>query len=305
MAQLNQIMASTFDSIYETDNPLHRPLIEILEDMKNPDDDLKRRIKAVRAAKTPELQANLKVRLLPILTPSGTFSKRADSSLIQYNGVICLDLDDTTSPRDIKLMAKASEHTLAVMLSPGGAGLKVFILTDLTNPDRHSDAYHYLGAKLGYKGRIDLKFDPSCSNPSRACFFSVDQAMYINREAKPFHIDLASLPVYTTPSKVTATSPKTTVKSDLLLERPVFPDPLTDQGEIMSAIVDAHTLFENYHSVYPGVRNNNLYVLAFFFRLDGIPEDVATDYLVAYYVDPTGGFTADEIKRTVRSAYSR
>jgi len=54
-----------------------------------------------------------------------------------------------------------------------------------------------------------------------------------------------------------------------------------------------------------GVRNSNLYVLAFFFRLDGIPEDVASDYLVAYYIDPAGDFTADEIKRTVKSAYSR
>ena len=44
---------------------------------------------------------------------------------------------------------------------------------------------------------------------------------------------------------------------------------------------------------------------AFFFRLDGIPEDAATDYLVAYYNDPAGDFTADEIKRTVKSVYSR
>ena len=42
-----------------------------------------------------------------------------------------------------------------------------------------------------------------------------------------------------------------------------------------------------------------------FFRLDGIPQDVATDYLVAYYVDTAVGFSSDEIKRTVQSAYLR
>lgn len=55
----------------------------------------------------------------------------------------------------------------------------------------------------------------------------------------------------------------------------------------------------------PGRRNNTIYTLAIFFRLDGIPEDAAIDYLVAYYVDSTGGLLADEIKRTVKSAYLR
>jgi hypothetical protein len=57
--------------------------------------------------------------------------------------------------------------------------------------------------------------------------------------------------------------------------------------------------------MFEGVRNNNLFILAFFFRLKGIPEDDATDYLVAYYVDPAGGFTAAEIRATVHSAYTR
>ena len=78
---------------------------------------------------------------------------------------------------------------------------------------------------------------------------------------------------------------------------------MTEQKEIQDAIVETHTLFEEYYPMYQGVRNNNLYILAFFFRLEGIPEDVATDYLVAYYVDPVGGFTATEISRTVHSAY--
>ena len=80
---------------------------------------------------------------------------------------------------------------------------------------------------------------------------------------------------------------------------------MTDMEAIRDAIVDTHSLFEEYHAFIPGQRNRSIYLLAFFFRLDGIPEEAATDYLVAYYVDPAGDFTADEIKRTVMSAYTR
>ena len=295
-------MVSTFPSIYETENPTQRPLIEVLEEMKNPGEQLERKITTVRGAKSTAEQDRLKVMLLPVLCPSGTFTKRADSALVQYNGVICLDLDDTVDTVAVIEMAKQFPHTLAAMLSPTGKGVKVFILTDLQDPARHSDLYHFLGDIMGYKSRIDLKFDPSCSNPSRACFFSVDKRMYINRNATPFHVDLDTLPVYTPPAKAPTIS--TTIPEEALYN-PSFPPTLTDMNAIRDAIVDTHSLFEEYHPFIPGQRNSSIYTLAFLFRLDGIPEYTATDYLVAYYNDPAAGFSAEEIKRTVRSAYTR
>lgn len=304
MALLNQIMVSVFQNIYDTENPTHRPLLEVLEEIKNPGDDLRGRIKAVRDASDTAEQDRRKVMLLPVLCPSGTFTKRSDSALIDYNGVICLDLDDTLDPKGMKAMARSYPFSLAAMVSPTGTGVKVFVLTDLKDPERHSDLYHHLGNIMGFKGRLDLKFDPACSNPSRACFFSHDPTIWINKDVEPFHVDLSTLPPYTPPTKATV-SEAGKAKTDIALNSPDFPLPLTDQKRIQKAIVETHTLFEEYHSIYPGVRNNNLFILAFFFRLDGIPEDVASDYLVAYYVDPSGGFTAEEIKRTVHSAYTR
>ena len=55
--------------------------------------------------------------------------------------------------------------------------------------------------------------------------------------------------------------------------------------------------------MYPGVRNNNLLILASFFYNDGIPERVAVDYLIAYYSSIENGFTSDEIRKIVHSAY--
>ncbi len=305
MALINQILVSTFESIYETKNPIHRPLLEVLEEMRNPGEDLKDRIKSIRKAKAPAEQ-NLMKMLLPVICPAGTFSERNDAALLQYSGVVCLDLDDVISPRDLKLLAKTFPYTLAAMVSPTGSGVKVFILTDSTDPSRHSDLYHHLGNVTGFMKRLDLKFDPSCSNPSRACFFSYDRDLWINKDVVPYHVDFATIPVYTPPAKVASTvAPATKTRTELDYDNPVFPAPLTDQNAIRDAIVNTHSLFEDYHAVFHGVRNNNLYILAFFFRLEGIPEDVATDYLVAYYMDPVGGFTAGEIKRTIHSAYIR
>ena len=302
MALLNQIMVSTFQNIYETENPSHRPILEVLEEMKRPGDELKKRIKAVREEGTAAEQDRLKVLLLPVLCPSGTFTKRSDASMLDYNGVICLDLDNTLDPKGMKALAKTFPYALAAMISPTGTGVKVFVLTDLKDPGRHSDLYHHLGDIMGFKKRLDLKFDPSCCNPSRACFFSYDPAMWINQDVVPYHVDLDKLPVYT-PAPKTVTTTKT--RTDIAIDTPDFPAPLSDSDAIRDAIVDTHTLFEEYYPMYQGVRNNNLFILAFFFRLKGIPEDDATDYLVAYYRDPVGGFTVDEIKRTVKSAYTR
>ena len=302
-------MVSCFTNIYETDNPTYRPILEVLADMgyaKKPTDiQLKDKVSLVRRAATPEEQNSLKVKLLPVICPSGVFGRRADTALLDYNGIICLDLDDTLDIKGMKAMAMTYSYTLAVMTSPTGTGVKVFVLTDLKDPSRHSDAYHYLGDLMGFKKRFDLKFDPSCANLSRACFMSYDKDIAVNEKAEPLHIDVATLPAYAPPAKTPASAVTSTLRTDIATDDVDFPSPLSDYDKIRTAIKETHTLFEEYYPMVQGVRNSNLYVLAFFFRLDGIPEDDAIDYLVAYYNAPAGGFTAEEIRRTVKSIYTR
>ena len=306
---LKSIMVSCFNNICETDNPTYRPILEVLADMgytkKPTDTQLKDKVSLVRKATTPAEQDSLKVKLLPVICPSGVFERRADAAIQEYNGIICLDLDNTLDIKGMKAMAMSYPYTLAAMTSPTGTGLKVFVLTDLKDSSRHSDAYHFLGDLMGFKKRFDLKFDPSCSNPSRACFMSYDHNIAVNENAVPLHIDVASLPAYVPPSKTPALAVTPKLRTEIATDDVDFPTPLTDYDKIRTAIKETHTLFEEYYPMVQGVRNSNLYILAFFFRLDGIPEDAATDYLVAYYNDPVGGFTAGEIKRTVKSAYTR
>ena len=306
---LKSIMVSCFNNICETDNPTYRPILEVLADMgyakKPTDTQLKDKVSLVRKATTPAEQDSLKVKLLPVICPSGVFERRADAALLDYNGIICLDLDNTLDIKGMKAMAMNYPYTLAAMTSPTGTGVKVFVLTDLKDSSRHSDAYHYLGDIMGFKKRFDLKFDPSCSNPSRACFMSYDHNIAVNENAVPLHIDVASLPAYVPPAKSPAPAVTPKLRTEIATDDVDFPPPLSDYGKIRTAIKETHTLFEEYYPMVQGVRNSNLYILAFFFRLDGIPEAVATDYLVAYYNDPAGGFTAGEITKTVKSVYKK
>lgn len=134
---LNLTLVSTFDNIFETTTPTHRPILEILSEMRNSGPILKN-IDLVRKAATPGEQAKLKVQLLPVICPSGTFSSRTDTALIDYSGIICLDLDDTLDIPGMKALSKTYPYTLAAMVSPSGTGVKVFVLTDLQDPARRA-----------------------------------------------------------------------------------------------------------------------------------------------------------------------
>lgn len=289
---LNEIRVSGFSNITETKLPYQCLLLDVLDSIKHPSPELKSCISQIRKETDHNKQNELKVKLLPVFCFSGVFSERNDDGLININPIICLDLDDVKNMDAEKERLKSVHYVLSFFTSPTGTGLKVLVLHDLSDPTYHKALYNDLGNAMGFIGRTDLKFDPSCCNLSRACFISVDSKLWLNKDAVPYHFELPTTPV-------TLPSMPTTATKDM-----VFPaTSLTDYIEIKKRMQDSHTLFEAHYSMYPGCRNKNLYILAIFFRYDGIPEDIATDYLVAYYQDDLNGFPAVEIRKTVESAY--
>ena len=289
---LNEIRLSGFSNITETKLPYQCLLYDVLDSIKHPSQELKSCMGQIRREADHNKQNHLKVKLLPVFCFSGTFSERNDTGLISFNPIICLDLDNVNDLNAERERLKKLPYVLSIFTSPTGTGLKVLVFHDLEDPNHHKALYGELGNAMGLNGRTDLKFDLSCSNVSRACFISADPKLWLNKYVEPYH--------FVPPTAPTILPMTSTVSTKDI----VFPaTSLTDYNEIRKKIQDSHTLFESHYSMYPGCRNKNLYILASFFRYDGIPEDIAADYLVAYYQDGLNGFPAAEIRKTVESAY--
>ena len=292
MKKMWNLRVSGFSNITETRLPYQCLLLDVLDSIKHPSPELKSCISQIRNETDHDKQNEFKVKLLPVFCFSGTFSERKDDGLINLNPIICLDLDDVKDLDAEIDRLKKFPYVYSIFTSPTETGLKVLVCHDLTDPTHHKALYNDLGNAMGLIGRTDLKFDLSCSNVSRACFYSADPKLWLNKRPEFYHFLPPTTPI--TPPTIPTTATK-----DI-----VFPAiSLTDYNEIRKKIQDSHTLFEAHYSMYPGCRNKNLYILASFFRYDGIPEDIATDYLEAYYQDNLNGFPAAEIRKTVGSAY--
>lgn len=291
--ELNEIMVSCFPNVLVKVNPKHIPLLEVLESIRK--GDLRVRVERVRKETDHNLRNDLKKKLLPAICFSGMLERMEDAKIIISSGVICIDLDNVADLKAEKERLKTNPYVLSVFKSPSGNGLKVLVLHDLQDFSYHKALYYYIGNLLGVTGRSDLKFDLSCSNISHPCMWSYDSGLYLNKNADRLHVDTANLPsIPTAPQK----KGKTATPS---LNSNITPIQITKS--IRAKALESHTLFEEYYSMYPGVRNNNLLILASFFYNDGIPEDFAVDYLIAYYSSIENGFTSDEIRKIVHSAY--
>lgn len=287
---MNQIRITVFKSVTDSKYSRLRPFGDVIDLIKKPTPDLEKAVKAIRKSPDHNTRNQLKIRTLPVICFSGVFDRREDAALHEYSPLICIDLDDVQNiPGELKRI-KIFPYVAAAFISPSGKGIKVVVLHDNTDPSYHKELYHELGLDMNFVGRSDLIFDLSCSNVSRACFYSYDSKAYYNPNATPFH--------FTPDPKYIAPVVKPT-HTNIIFTTPI----ITDPAKLRLQIQETHCLFEKHYNMNPGVRNCHLYILARFFRLDGIPEQVAIDYLVAYYADPSNGFPASEITSAVQSAY--
>ena len=288
---MNQIKITVFSNITDSQYPAIFPFGDVIDEIKKPSTTYIPKVVAdIRKAPDHNTRSQIKIRMLPVICFSGNFTRREDSALQEYSPLVCIDLDNVQDiPGELKRI-KIFPYVAAAFISPSGNGVKVVVLHDNTDPSYHKELYHKLGSDMGFTGRSDLVFDLSCSNVSRACFFSYDSKAYYNPNATPFQ--------FTPDPKYIAPVVKPT-HTNIIFTTPI----ITDPAKLRLQIKETHSLFEDYYSMTPGVRNSHLYILARFFRLDGIPEQVSIDYLVAYYADPNNDFPAIEITKTVQSAY--
>lgn len=262
-----------FKNIREIYTPFHRDVSFVLDRIREGKNKVL--ISSIRKEEVKSKRNDLK-KNLPAICFSGTFSKRSDDAIIDHNGLICLDFDGYETKKEM-LFDKDNicndKYVMSAFISPSGNGLKVIVKipADVDNHKRYFDA-------LGEHFNSD-KFDISTKNVSRVCYESYDPDIYINMESEVWTelADYEYRPV------------------DRLNDRPTIP--INDDNKIIEILVKWWT---KKYPMIDGQRNNNTFILASALNEYGINKSLAEFVLMNY---ASSGFTSNEIKTTVDSAY--
>lgn len=146
----------------------------------------KENIETLRRQEDKATRDNLKKRL-PCATISGTFEKRNMEGLRNYNGLVCMDLDEKDNPgktpQQIKAELKNIPEILFAGLSVGGRGVFAIVASDNTFPEEHKKVVELLIQVFQHFG---LKCDHACKDVSRLRFVSYDENPVVNENATAF-----------------------------------------------------------------------------------------------------------------------
>jgi hypothetical protein len=148
-----------------------------------------------RETNDSELKKNI-----PAYTASGTFAVRRVADIVEYNGILVIDIDykdnTTVDFTVLKSRLKTAKTVLAFHDSVGGKGIAVYIKTNNQQINNHSIYYNAI-CDL-FESHLGVKCDRACSDISRLRFFSYDENIYFNPKAEEFKYEIKrpELPTY-------------------------------------------------------------------------------------------------------------
>ena len=283
---------TVFRNIFDTTDPLHLDVIEILKRIK--DGYSKDIVEKIRASNDKDEKGEIKKRL-PSICFSGRFSERKASSLLEHSGLICLDIDDLKK-KDLQIIKDLicdDVHVFACFVSPSGVGLKIILKI---HPDKseHKSQFlalehhfnqvlsQYTSTKKNWDEKKNCKIiesqgefllvciDQSGKDVGRVCYESHDPEIYFNAD------------------------------SDIWIEcrdEEVEQKEVTDPDEVIAKL---QTWIDKKESYFKGNRNNFLFQFAGSLCRYGIFSTRTQAYLQENYPD----FPITELKTTVKSAYN-
>ena len=262
-----------FKDIKNTDTPFHIDVHKILGRIR--DGKSKDLVTQIRKEKDKGERNELKKKL-PSICFSGKFSKRADNSLLEHSGLICLDFDGYTKQKDMiqdKEKMMKDKYTFCVFISPSGNGLKV--LVKIPN-DAENHVKYFQSLENYYNSN---HFDTTSKNISRVCYESYDPLIYVNEN-----------------STVWETIEETEYR-EVIVNKDQPTIPITDENKIVDILVK---WWNKKYPMIEGQRNHNVYVLAMAFNDYGINKNLA-QYICNQY--QSRDFPVSEIENTINSAY--
>ena len=142
-----------------------------------------------KEGKTEETK-NLKNKI-PTFIISGMFSKfgRKIENLRIYHGWMVLDIDGIKDEETYQIIFEKVKNILYTMVafrSPSG-GMKIIVQTNNKDVNKHSEQYKKLVNY--YEEKLDVEFDTSTCDVSRLCFYSYDDQIFYNKEAKVLNFE--------------------------------------------------------------------------------------------------------------------
>ena len=262
-----------FQSIKDTSAPFFRDVHVVLSRIR--EGASKELVKKIRLEKRKPERNELK-KSLPAICFSGKFTKRADTSIIEHSGIICLDFDGYQKQKELledKELLSKNKYVFSVFISPSGNGLKVLVKIP-ADAENHINYFNSLE-----KYFTSPYFDKTSKNLSRVCYESYDPLIHVNENSSIW--DSIEEPEYTEVSR----------------HRDPATIPITDENKIVDILLKWWT---RKYPMMEGQRNQNVYVLAMALNDFGINKSLAS-YVLNQYA--TTDFPLKEIQRTIDSAY--
>lgn len=155
-------------------------LTEVLNEIAS--DKYRLQVETIRNEDNPS-KSPLKDRL-PVFTPTGIFNYRSLAGLEEYNGLICLDIDNIDSPESLKEKCKELNYVYAAFVTPSGRGLKVMIKTN-ANKDNYRQIE--LTVSEAFAQATGAVRDIHAKDIARIQFVSYDPNIYINENCISYH----------------------------------------------------------------------------------------------------------------------
>ena len=269
-----QYIVTIFKNIKETDTPFFREVASVLQRIK--EGSSKNLIKKIRAEQDKSVRNDLK-KELPSICFSGKFNKRADVALQQHSGLICLDFDGYAK-QSLLLKDKArfvkDKYVYSVFISPSGKGLKLLIKVP---PISDNHVGYFVALEKYFNSDY---FDKTSKNISRVCYESYDPLISINDKA------------------IIWDQVEDLEYKEVNIQKDARTIPIRDENKIAEILI---LWWTKKYPMTEGQRNHNAFILAMAFNDFGVSQNVASIVLSPYQ---TSDFTATEIKKAIKSAYS-
>jgi len=134
-----------------------------------------------------------KIKILPYITPSGTFISREDRGLKKYSGIICIDADHCDIGLKDTIAGDMFLKPAMIFISPSGNGLKIYI--NINNATAENHLQHFRAISKYLFDKYQLESDQSCKDIARACFLCHDPEAFYSTGSIDSEILLSILPV--------------------------------------------------------------------------------------------------------------